>query len=213
MPVDHAAVSAIFVLRRGLEGEAWVKAILGSPRFSAQERAFECPIQFLGWQPSPTRTVTADSAIEALQRGLNLLRAQLAVIQHSSGEVLRAEPNGAPVDLTAFRDLLAALTAVENYQHDDAIDCVKRYAHLGVPECEAILGSCYQFGTGVALDELEAVRWYRLAAAQRHPVACQNLSVMLLTGVPGLEKDREESRRYSAQRGQAPLHDSSTKIY
>ena len=38
-----------------------------------------------------------------------------------------------------------------------------------------MIGCLYQFGAGVPQDGSEAVRWYRKAAAQDHPIAWCNV--------------------------------------
>ena len=40
------------------------------------------------------------------------------------------------------------------------------------------LGLMYDYGEGVTIDDVEAVRWYRLAAAQEHSGAQNNLGLM-----------------------------------
>ena len=45
-----------------------------------------------------------------------------------------------------------------------------------------VVGSCYYFGAGVAQDKAEAVRLWRLAAAQGDANAQSNLGVMFANG-------------------------------
>jgi TPR repeat protein len=52
----------------------------------------------------------------------------------------------------------------------------------------------FEHGQGVAHDDAEAVRWYRLAAAQGHADAQNNLGIMFENG-RGVAKDTAEAIR------------------
>lgn len=58
---------------------------------------------------------------------------------------------------------LDALKAGEN---ERAARCFREAASVNNPAGQTWLGMCYQFGTGVRKDEVEAVRWYKRAAEQ-----------------------------------------------
>ena len=53
----------------------------------------------------------------------------------------------------------------------------------------------YDLGHGVGENIEEALKWYRLAAAQKHDMACFNLAEMYRTG-RGVEQNHEEAVRY-----------------
>ncbi len=59
-----------------------------------------------------------------------------------------------------------------------------------------VVGKCYDSGWGVAKDDAEAVRWYRLAAEQGHAVAQVSLGKILLHGGVGVARDRAEAIRW-----------------
>ena len=63
----------------------------------------------------------------------------------------------------------------------------------------------YANGSGVEQDYDEALRWYRLAAEQRHAEAQLNLGVMYANG-SGVEQDYDEAARWwrlAAEQGHA----------
>jgi TPR repeat protein len=65
----------------------------------------------------------------------------------------------------------------------------------GDPETQLALGYIYAAGKDVVQDDHEAVRWFRLAAAQRHPRAEYMMGMSYLYGM-GVEKDLVESVKW-----------------
>jgi hypothetical protein len=59
-----------------------------------------------------------------------------------------------------------------------------------------VVGKCYDAGWGVAQDDAEAVRWYRLAAAQGYADALCNLGFMFENGRGVAQDDAEAVRWY-----------------
>jgi TPR repeat protein len=49
----------------------------------------------------------------------------------------------------------------------------------GIPEAQNMLGSIYQCGSGIPIDEVAAEQWYRKAALQGHSRAQSNLGMIL----------------------------------
>ena len=71
--------------------------------------------------------------------------------------------------------------AVERYGDGDHLEAARQYglaAAQGDADAQCRLGSCFEFGEGVAPDVKEAARLYRLAAAQGHPMASMLLQDM-----------------------------------
>ena len=68
---------------------------------------------------------------------------------------------------------------------------IRRFADDGNASAQATLGFMYEIGQGVAQDEAEAVRWYRLAADQGEVVAQINLGLMYADGRGVPEDDAE----------------------
>ena len=65
-----------------------------------------------------------------------------------------------------------------------------RCAETGYAPDQYTLGVIYAEGDGVAEDDAEAVRWYRLAAEQGHASAQYNLGLMYAEG-NGVPEDNE----------------------
>jgi TPR repeat protein len=83
---------------------------------------------------------------------------------------------------------------VRNYA--DGFKWVRTAADAGnLPEAQNHLGVMYGQGHGVAIDPIEAARWFRRAAAQNLAVAMENLAVASKTGT-GVPADPAEARRW-----------------
>ena len=76
----------------------------------------------------------------------------------------------------------------------------------GDAKAQTSLGYCYESGEGAAQDNAEAVKWYRMAAAQGFPPAQCGLGYCYGTG-KGVAQDHAEAARLfrmSATQGFAP---------
>jgi len=67
-------------------------------------------------------------------------------------------------------------------------------AEAGNADAQCMIGCLYQLATGVPQDGSEAVRWYRKAADQDHPIAWCNLGTIYVSGLLGAP-DEDEGRR------------------
>lgn len=76
-----------------------------------------------------------------------------------------------------------------------ALPAVQSAAASGKAWAQADLGSLYEDGLVVAKNDVEAVRWYRLAAKQGYAGAQTNLGVMYANGT-GVEQDIDEAIRW-----------------
>ena len=104
-----------------------------------------------------------------------------------------------------FSLLIGNMSAV-NAQEYDSIFRNRRVVHEDLPihiearNGDAIsqnnLGVQYQTGNGVSQDYAEAVRWYRLAAAQGNPVAQFNLGLIYEKGLGVLQDYNETVKWY-----------------
>lgn len=65
-------------------------------------------------------------------------------------------------------------------------------AQAGDVDAQFRLGRAYETGTGMPQNDFEAVRWFRMAAAQDHPAAAMDLGWMLANGY-GVAKDEERA--------------------
>ena len=72
--------------------------------------------------------------------------------------------------------VLVALAVCAQAQTPE-IDALRARAEQGDASAQFALGFMYADGEGVPQDDVEAVRWYRLAAEQGHAVAQSNLGV------------------------------------
>ena len=81
----------------------------------------------------------------------------------------------------------------------------KRLAEQGDASAQYFLGFIYENGLGVPEDDVEAVRWWLLAAEQGHAFAQYNLGNMYDSGRGVPENDAEAVRWYrlSAEQGYA----------
>mgnify|MGYP006175848525 FL=1 len=68
-------------------------------------------------------------------------------------------------------------------------------AETGNARAQFNLGLMYYIGAGVPEDNVEAVKWYRLAAGQGHAAAQLNFGLMYSNG-EGLPQDNEEATRW-----------------
>ena len=86
----------------------------------------------------------------------------------------------------------------------------RQAADKGLAVAQYRMGYAAQIGEfGVPHDDAEAVRWYRLAAAQENPNAQVNLGAMLLAGI-GVEQDGGEAVKWYQR---AAAHGNMTGEY
>ena len=73
-------------------------------------------------------------------------------------------------------------------EQTEAIRLFRKLAGFALPDARGYLGNCYLEGTGVPKDKPEAVKWLRLAAAQKYIPAADELSECLRTGDPPTDR-------------------------
>jgi TPR repeat protein len=85
---------------------------------------------------------------------------------------------------TAFGDdYTDAIDAVARKDFASAVPVFRRYATwMADPGAQYMLGVLSRTGGGVPQDDREALKWFRLAAAQGHPAAMSDLGAMYATG-------------------------------
>lgn len=67
-----------------------------------------------------------------------------------------------------------------NQDYDAALPLLTASAENGDAEAQCLLGNIYQLGLGsVAVDEMQAIRWYHRSANQGYSVATNNLGGMV----------------------------------
>jgi len=87
---------------------------------------------------------------------------------------------------------------------------IRRRAEMGEKEAQFRLGVAYHKGEGVLKDDVEAVRWYRLAAEQGHAEAQNSMGYRHGKGEGVLKDDVEAVRWYrkAAEQGNAQAQSS-----
>jgi uncharacterized protein len=95
------------------------------------------------------------------------------------------------------------------------LDVIREAAKQGDARAQFNLGYAYDFGEGVAKDQVEAVKWYRVAAEQGNATAQNNLGYAYFTG-EGVAKDAVESVKWwrkAAEQGIPAARHSLGKAY
>jgi len=88
----------------------------------------------------------------------------------------------------------SGLSAYQQGNFRQALDAWLPLAAQGDATAQFNLGQLHRLGKGVAQSDREAIRWYRRAALQGHPMALHNLRLMLREGrVPADERDALET--------------------
>jgi len=101
--------------------------------------------------------------------------------------------------------LIATFVLCLPIRASDDFDSFKAKAEQGDATAQYNVGVCYSFGTGVAKDEVEAVKWYRKSAEQGVATAQYNLGTRYASGT-GVAKDEVEAVKWfrkSAEQGYA----------
>jgi TPR repeat protein len=80
-----------------------------------------------------------------------------------------ATANAAPID--------DALSAHDRGDHAQAFKIFRSLAEQGNAAAQAMIGAMYSSGEGITQDYQEALKWYRLAAAQGEPKSIENLKL------------------------------------
>ena len=76
------------------------------------------------------------------------------------------------------------------------IGVIKKNAKRGHAWAQSLLGQKYKIGEKVSKSAHDAVRWYRRAAAQGHPLALQCLSILYRKGQGGCKRDLSTAVEY-----------------
>jgi len=103
--------------------------------------------------------------------------------------------------------------ALIDYSAKEYTKAFKRFCELADQnnvEAQGMLGVCYQYGNGVAKDEIEAVKWYRKAAEQGNDSAQLFLGECYELGIGVQTNDVEAFKWYSLAAAQG---DKSSKKY
>jgi len=102
-------------------------------------------------------------------------------------------------------EMLRAVEEIERGNYPNAFQLLVPLAAAGNPRAQCNLATLYHFGLGVARSGKKAIDLYRSVAEQNireghlSALACNNLATLFFTGLPEVERDLDEGRRYLAQ--------------
>ena len=97
---------------------------------------------------------------------------------------------------------------------EDAVE-YRKAADQGDAEAQYDLGLCYELGSGVPKDEVEAVKWYRKAAEQGNAAAQSGLGGCYAYGI-GVKEDAVEGVKWyrkAAEQGNAAAQSGLGSCY
>jgi uncharacterized protein len=104
-----------------------------------------------------------------------------------------------------FKDIQIGLQAFQNEDYETAIRVLTPWAEQGNPEAQSKLGRCYENFRGIVRDNIEAAKWYRLAAEQGNADAQNHLGSLYVSG-RGVVRDNIEAVKWfrlAAEQGNA----------
>lgn len=109
-----------------------------------------------------------------------------------------------------FLLVLTALTLVSCSRPDPKLEkkiaVLEKKALAGDSDAQYKLGSMLYKGIEIQRNDVEAFRWFRLAAEQNHPLALNHLGIIYHDGLAGVQKDDKEAEfwfRKAADQGLA----------
>lgn len=98
----------------------------------------------------------------------------------------------------------------------DAIIQLEHEAQSGDPTAQLALGRVYEIGNGLARNDKQAMKWYRMSADQGNAAAQDRVGLMFASG-RGVEKDKQEALRWfrnaAKQQNQKAMFDLGTVYY
>jgi TPR repeat protein len=100
-----------------------------------------------------------------------------------------------PDVLRAQQALQVQSGAVPVAEATPQFEATKAKAEKGNAQAQYNLGNCYLVGQGVVKDEVEAVKWYRIAADQNYVLAEDNLGICYAMGL-GVAQDDVEALKW-----------------
>ena len=98
--------------------------------------------------------------------------------------------------MSEYYDAQQMIEAFGRGEYALILQCAMPFAEAGISDAQCMIALLYQCGAGVPLDANEAVRWYRKAAEQNHPVAWCSLGTIYDSGLLGVPNEEEARRCY-----------------
>ena len=156
-----------------------------------------------GWSERGERFRTLITSSPAAQQILARTggSTQLSGIGVGSGQIA-AEVTLAPIYETtnAEKSFNDGIEAWKRNDYQTGLREVRSAAEAGYAPAQSAAGWVFLTGSGgVAKNEQEAARLFKLAAAQNHPIGINNLGVMHARGIGGIEKNEAAAVQYYRQ--------------
>ena len=92
--------------------------------------------------------------------------------------------------------LLDAREALSKKDYEKVLSILSPLVEIESPGAISLLGLMYQLGEGVELNGIKAVELYLRAIELGDGVAAHNLGTIYITGLPDVDKNINESKRY-----------------
>ncbi len=102
-------------------------------------------------------------------------------------------------------ELTKTLENIEMRNYSVAVETLVPLAHAGNPKAQCNLANLCHFGWGVKMDANKAVELYHKVAQQNireeylSGLAYQSLSVIYITGLPGIQPDGKRAAEFAAR--------------
>lgn len=102
-------------------------------------------------------------------------------------------------------EMLNALDSLEKRNYSVAFEVLVPLAETGNAKAQLNLANLYHFGWGVKMDAKKAIELYHKVGQQNvreeycSGLAYHSLSVIYITGLPGIQPDRERAAEFAAR--------------
>jgi len=158
----------------------------------------------------------ADQGYGKAENNLGILYLQGRGVKQDQTEAIKWLEKAATQGLSLSQTTLASILINEEGASQQGLELYQKAAEQGEVNAQVRLGNVYYFGTNeVKKDNIEAAKWFRLAAAQGDASAENNLGVMneLGMGMPIDAKAAVDWFRKSAEQGYAKGESNYGRIY
>ena len=168
---------------------------VGRPVEMPEAGGYCCPFQLHGFGTGNPKWSRGVDAMDALQRALAALDAEVCIIG-CNFQIRRA---GEGDGHTGFREMPLLRETWEAWfthqQYERAVCLARPLAESGVAFAQKVLGFAKWLGWGTPIDALNAVEWLRKAAEQGEADACDILAGIYMNGA-GVPANHDLAKRY-----------------
>ncbi|MBL1276420.1 MAG: sel1 repeat family protein [Ectothiorhodospiraceae bacterium] len=101
------------------------------------------------------------------------------------------------------KNLLLGIDAFDDAKYVVAFNLLLPLAEKGEAKAQCYIATMYQCGLGVKVNGVQAVKWFEVVVTKKiveenlSAVACNNLSAIYITGLPGIDVDKSLAKFYS----------------